>query len=225
MECSEFKLKVGAEPQHLSAAAQEHMSACAACERYAKQMRRLDARLQQALLLPVTRAATPALRREIRSATQWLAWAASLLVTAGIATAAWLVLPSFTLASELIEHYSAEQDIVVAAQPLDVSELNSVLRQAGVQLNGSAEHPIWYAMSCPFRGRDVPHLIVQTAQGRVTVMLLSHEHVRSVQRFDEQGYRGTILPSGTGSIAIIATNQAAVEEAAKHVAAAVEWIN
>ena len=224
MECIEFKRAAGAEPQRLSVAAREHMSKCLGCERYAQQMLSLDGLLQRALQVPVTNRASVGLLPETRDNSRWWALAASLLLTATIASGAWLALPRTTLASELIEHVSAEQDIVTAAQPLSVSELNQVLLGSGVRINSSRQHPVWYAKNCPFRGHDVPHLIVQTATGRVTVLLLATERVRKVQTFDEQGYRGTILPSGPGAIAIIATNQPAIEEAAKHVAAAVEWI-
>jgi len=221
MECNEFKRVAGAEPQRLSPIAQQHMAQCVACERYARHMLSLDGLLKRALQLPVPAVGNP-LQRPTSS--RWLAMAASLLLTVLIAGGSWLAWPRSTLAAELIEHVSAEQDIVAAAKPLSPKELDSVLRRAGVRLKSTPQHPVWYAMSCPFRGNDVPHLIVETAQGRVTVLLLARERVRSVQSFEEQGYRGTILPSGPGSIAIIATNEAAVAEAAQHVAAAVEWI-
>jgi hypothetical protein len=224
MECIEFKRAAGAEPQCLSVAAREHMSECVLCERYAQQMLSLDGLLQRALQLPVTSHVPLPPLLHVRNTSRWWAVAASLLLTAAIASGAWLALPRTTLASELIEHVSAEQDIVTGAQPLSISELNKVLVGSGMRINSSPQHPVWYAKNCPFRGHEVPHLIVQTAQGRVTVLLLTSERVRKVQTFDEQGYRGTILPSGPGSIAIIATNRAAIEEAAKHVAAAVEWV-
>jgi Protein of unknown function (DUF3379) len=220
MECAEFKRAAGAEPQRLSAVARDHMSRCLPCERYAQHMLSLDGLLQRALQVPVVR--SPAQLRRSTS-TRWLALAASFLLTAIVGAGAWLVLPQMTLASELIDHVSAEQDIVDTAQPLSSSELNSVLRSSGVRLSSSPEHQVWYVMACPFRGKHVPHLVVQTTQGRVAVLLLSHVRVRSVQRFDEQGYRGTILPSGPGSVAVIATNQEAVEEATQRVAAAVTW--
>jgi hypothetical protein len=223
MECAEFKLAAGAEPQRLSAAARDHMSRCAACELYAQHMLSLDGLLQRALRVPVAKPRAGHQHRS-RSTTRWLAIAASLLLTAVIGAGAWLGLPAMSLASELIEHVSAEQDIVAAAQPLSSRELNALLRASGVRLNSTPQHPVWYATSCPFRGKDVPHLIVQTAQGRVTVLMLAHVRVPWMQRFDEQGYRGTILPSGPGSVAIVATNQAAVEEATRHVAAAVAWV-
>ncbi len=50
----------------------------------------------------------------------------------------------------------------------------------------------------------MPHLVVQTASGPVTVMVLVHESVRHLMQFDEQGYRGTIVPvPGHGSIAVL----------------------
>jgi hypothetical protein len=55
----------------------------------------------------------------------------------------------------------------------------------------------------------VPHLVVQTPEGPVTVMVLVHEPVAKPQDFDEQGYRGTIVPMpGHGSLAVLARGAA-----------------
>ena len=61
-----------------------------------------------------------------------------------------------------------------------------------------------YASPCPFRGHIVPHLVVQTDRGPLTVMVL--EHVKSVAegKFTEGKYRGIVLPAGSGSIAVVA---------------------
>ena len=65
-----------------------------------------------------------------------------------------------------------------------------------------------YARSCRFRGRMVPHLVVQTEMGPVTVMVLVHESVAKPVPFDEQGYRGVIVPvPGHGSLAVLARGQ------------------
>ena len=60
-----------------------------------------------------------------------------------------------------------------------------------------------YAQSCRFRGEKVPHLVVQTDAGPVTVMVLRNEKVTAPVKFAEQGYVGTILPAGPGSVAVI----------------------
>ncbi|HTB28449.1 MAG TPA: hypothetical protein VK715_05810, partial [Steroidobacteraceae bacterium] len=73
-----------------------------------------------------------------------------------------------------------------------------------------------------------PHLVVQTDMGPVTVMVLVHESVSKPTPFDEEGYRGVILPvAGHGSLAVLAKHQsgslASVENVAARVRAAVEW--
>ena len=108
MECTEFKRAAGAEPQRLSVAAREHMSSCTGCERYAKQMLSLDDLLQRALQVPVAGGAQFPALLQVRNTPRWLALAASLLLTVLVGGASWLALPRTTLASELIEHVSAE---------------------------------------------------------------------------------------------------------------------
>jgi hypothetical protein len=85
-----------------------------------------------------------------------------------------------------------------------------------------------YAQSCLFRGRHVPHLVVQTDMGPVTVMVLVHENVTAARTFDEGGYRGTIVPvPGHGSIAVLVKGDegdlAQVESVAARVKDAIVW--
>jgi len=85
-----------------------------------------------------------------------------------------------------------------------------------------------YAASCEFRGHHVPHLVVQDTSGPVTVMVLVHESARSAVNFDEQGYRGVILPvPGHGAIAVLTRNKslgtAAVDRIAARVVGAIDW--
>jgi hypothetical protein len=74
----------------------------------------------------------------------------------------------------------------------------------------------------------VPHLVVQSAEGPGTVMVLVHERVRSATDFDEQGYRGTIVPMpGHGSIAVLmqdpGTSRREVEKIAAQVGDSMLW--
>ena len=83
-----------------------------------------------------------------------------------------------------------------------------------------------YAQSCFFRNHDVPHLVVQTEQGPVTVMVLAHENLKKAEHFNEQGYRGMIVPMpGHGSVAII-TRGASVPDTDRVVAGlsgSIQW--
>jgi hypothetical protein len=64
--------------------------------------------------------------------------------------------------------------------------------------------------------------------GPVTVMVLVHEKVSKPTPFDEQGYRGIILPvRGHGSLAVLAKHQSgdlgSVEKVAARVQDAIDW--
>jgi hypothetical protein len=63
--------------------------------------------------------------------------------------------------------------------------------------------PVVYAMPCEFRGHVVPHLVVQTPNGPMTVMLLAHERVSKRTEFSEGGFHGVLLPAGNGSVAVL----------------------
>jgi hypothetical protein len=96
-----------------------------------------------------------------------------------------------------------------------------VLQKAGVQFDTSM--PVVYAQPCTFRGRISPHLVVQTANGPMTVMLLAHEKVAARQEFSEGGYRGILLPAGEGSIAVLMQNAQVPEAVATQVISGVRW--
>jgi len=67
-----------------------------------------------------------------------------------------------------------------------------------------ARFPVTYASPCPFRGHIVPHLVVQTDRGPLTVMVLAHVKSETQGTFTEGDYRGIVLPAGVGSVAVVA---------------------
>jgi hypothetical protein len=83
---------------------------------------------------------------------------------------------------------------------------------------------ITYAHSCRFRGHYVPHLVLQTDKGPVTVMLLRHEQVRAPQTFREEGLNGIIVPAENGSIALLAQTDAGLEPLAQQMRRDVRWL-
>jgi hypothetical protein len=71
----------------------------------------------------------------------------------------------------------------------------------------------------------VPHLVVQTDGGPVTVMVLRNETLDAPVSFNEDGYSGRIVPAGPGSIAVIGSGETDLEQVAERVTAAVKWNN
>ena len=72
-------------------------------------------------------------------------------------------------------------------------------------------------------GASSPHLVVQTANGPMTVMLLAHEKISARQEFSEGGYRGVLLPAGEGSVAVLMQNGAVPDAVATQVVSGVRW--
>lgn len=228
MQCSEFRQQAGADPQHLSAEAAAHCAQCIACAAYLQQMQQLDGLLKRALEIsvPPVRVAAP-LHRDLASKPspqRWFALAASVLLSIAFG-AVWLASPQPSLAAAVIEHVEDEPDaMVTTSSRVTPAQLSDVLRRAGMRLKSGAQS-VSIARTCAFRGATIPHLVVQTQEGPVTVLVLPHEHVDSAENFTEEGYQGTILPSGPGAIALIAASDTAFKEAAARVAAEVEWVN
>jgi len=111
--------------------------------------------------------------------------------------------------------------------PVPQPRLDAVLRESHIRLKSSAGL-VTYANSCRFRGHQVPHLVVQTETGPVTVMVLTRETAKAPQRFNESGYRGMILPvPGHGSLAVLergsAFDQAILEGVASRVQNSIDW--
>ena len=74
----------------------------------------------------------------------------------------------------------------------------------------------------------MPHLVVQTSHGPVTVMVLVHVRVAKPKEFDESGYRGTIVPvPNHGSLAVLMRAPGAtianVDAIASQVRSAIVW--
>jgi hypothetical protein len=121
-----------------------------------------------------------------------------------IAGGIWLTLPQRSLAAAVVAHMAGEPDAWQRTDlAVDAPALQDVLKDSNLRLKPTAGI-VSYASSCSFRGYHVPHLVVQTSKGPVTVMVLVHEPLRKSMQFDEQGYRGTLVPvPGHGSLAVL----------------------
>jgi hypothetical protein len=82
---------------------------------------------------------------------------------------------------------------------------------------------VTYAMRCVFDGHVVPHLVVRTPEGPVTVLVLGHREVGKPLKLREDGLEGIVLPAPRGSIAVIGEGIADINAVARRVVGAVDW--
>ena len=197
MNCQEARLQIGADPGSDDPQIAAHIAQCAECSRYRQELRDMDRIVSAAL-----RVDFPAVRPTARISPRPLwAIAASLLVVL-VGALAWLLNPRDTFAAQVIDHVNGEAfSLVRTAQPADAAELEEVLARAGIRLKPD-QMLVSYAARCEFRGHAVPHLVVQTEHGPVTVLVLADETVKS-KRIDEEGFEGVVVPAPRGSLVVL----------------------
>ncbi len=221
MNCLEFRRAVGADPRTQAPEVLLHAEECAACARYRDELLRMDQLIHRALEVEVP--THPARATVMR---RWLPrWAAAASVVAVVALSLfiWLSAPRQAFAEQLVAHVEGEaQSLVRTTDIVDSERLNDVLARSGVQLKSGAG-AVSYAMRCWFRGHYVPHLVVQTERGPVTVLLLTQEQgVKRREVFDEGGFHGVVLPAPRGAVAVLGSD-ARTEEVAERFLSAVEY--
>jgi hypothetical protein len=206
-------LTLGAEPSATSPELEAHLRECAACAQFRSEMQRLDEKIRRALVIDIppqefrappapggyTIAKAPVAHSRGR---QW-ALAASVLLAVAFVLVMWGALPSHSLAADVVSHVVSE----TIDQPLDGSvderTVRTVMEQAGLRLD-PINPSIVFIRTCFIRGRLVPHFMVRTADGMATVMILPHEQIKAVERFEGNGYKGVLIPAARkGSIALL----------------------
>jgi len=216
VDCRHARVAIGGDPHDLPAEVRSHLAGCPDCSRFAEETQKLDLRLRDALNLPVNR-----FRRAASAPARRFALAASVMLAILIGGGVWLLRPQSALAGELVDHIRHESGSWTLRTVLTPAEVADVLQQAGVKFDTSM--PVVYAMACPFHGHRVPHLVVQTSNGPMTVMLLAHERISSRQEFSMDGLEGVLLPAGDGAVAVLSRDGRVPDVVAADLVSGVRW--
>lgn len=154
---------------------------------------------------------------------RWASLAGSIL--AGVVVGAWLWSGGSgnSLGDDALSHIEGEVAALAATAPAEPEVVARVLEQGGIRLRPGAGE-VLYANTCRFRGDTVPHLVVRTEVGPVALLVLRDEPAGEPSRFTGGGFSGRIVPSGTGSLALVSSTGANLEQAAAELVAAVEWL-
>jgi uncharacterized protein DUF3379 len=214
-EHRQARLHIGADPHHLPADVVAHVAGCADCRRFRDETLALDSRVHAALELPLNRfrqKAPPARR---------FALAASVVLALVVGGGFWLFRPSTALAGDVVQHVVEEADSWNMHQQLPPAQVADVLRVAGAQFD--SPFPVVYGYPCPFKGHRVAHLVVQTPNGTMTVMLIPHEQVRRRTQFSRAGMSGVLVPAGQGSVALLTRDGEVPEALADEIVSRVRW--
>ena len=212
--CEAARVEIGVDPEHASAALGAHLAGCEACRRYRDSMLKLNAGIRAALDLPLAPAATPAvdplakvvtLRRRPVPQRVW-ALAASLVLAIGAAFFLWPATQTPALARDLLAHLASGEETSSWDNTAIVADdtLDTVLQNSGVRIARDRLGDVVYAHRCQLRGRTVPHLVLRTVNGNLTVVPLAGEKLAAAEQFREGAYSGVLLPMTGGAVAVLA---------------------
>lgn len=223
MTCLEFRRRVGAEPFATDPGIEAHRRECGACARHQDELRAMDGVIRRALAVnPPPRAADPVAPPAGAARRRVFAIAASLVAGAAVGVVLLVSAPRASIAREVVGHVAHEPGAMNATAPLAPVALAAVLDPDGTRLRPGIGD-VTFAARCVFEGHVVPHLVVLTPQGPVTVLMLRHRTIAEPLRIDRQGYRGVVLPAPKGAIAIVGTGIADIDGVAQTVFDAVDW--
>jgi len=226
MNCLEFRRQVGAEPSAGGPEFDAHRHECAACARHQDELRALDALIARALAVNPARiqrqrpaagaGGVPATRR------RYLAIAASIVVGLSVGLVLLVSAPRASIAREVVDHVVHEPGTMSLLVPVAAGALARVLDPEGTRLRPGIGD-VTFAARCVHQGHVVPHLVVRTPEGAVTVLLLRHREIDEPVHIAEQGLEGVVLPAPRGSIAIVGQGLKDPAGVAQKVFEAVDW--
>lgn len=212
MNCIDFRREALARPLRLAPDAGAHAAGCESCGPFLERLREQDAELYQLLCVPAPDGladrilVAQGLRGRKRS---WL-WglAATVVLAAFVATLARPLLTGRDLAAEALAHVAHEPQAFRLASAHPHETLPRELALQGMKLARTVG-VVTYSTLCPMDPVKARHLVIATADGPVTLLLLPEDPVRRGRSVvDGHGMTAITLPAARGSLAIVARTRA-----------------
>lgn len=213
MSCLELRRAAMIDPQRIDAALLEHAEHCETCREFLSQAREMETELEAMLDVPVpqelrARVFAEAVAGPRRSRRYALAAGVALGLAAGTGLL-WKRDDPIALAG--IEFVIFEEaQAILDAKPADPATLNRVVQKLRVMKPSHFGEAV-YLGTCPFRGGMAHHVVVKTAHGKVTLLLMPDRGRVERGAATARGLEAVIAPAKGGSVAIIADSARSVE--------------
>jgi hypothetical protein len=225
MNCLEFQRVLNADPRHIPAPARQHAENCPDCARRMVKQINFDASLAHALQIP----APEGMEDRILLATRFsekrrmtlYAVAASVLIAVTVTLGPAI----FNSPSELemaIEHVLAEPEHLAETVDVSPATLNNLLAHVGARSDNALD--VTYANACDLPNGKGGHIVLNTAHGRVTLMLMPNGKSGVVKRKEMKGVIAEMYAAQHGNYSLIADSDVALVAAKQMLASHLRWV-
>lgn len=206
MNCLELRRAAMIDPRRLGTEALAHARTCDLCGVLLAEALALEDRLDDALRVPVPHGvkeraighalAAPRISRRY-------ALAAGVVLALGAGTA--MLWPrNDPLALAGIDFVVFEEaQAILDAKPADPAVLRRVAVEVGIKLPGQLGE-LRYVGTCPFGGVTAHHVVLKTAHGKATLLVLPGRRLAARAVAVARGFEAVVAPAIGGSVAIIA---------------------
>ena len=206
MNCLDLRRAVMIDPLRLDTEALKHAERCETCREFLAGAVDLEAQLDAALKVSVPHGLK---ERVMRAAiaepllSRRYAIAAGLALAAGAGTALlWTRNDPLALAGIDFVVFE-EAQAILDAKPVDLADLHRAAVEVGIKLPAQLGE-LRYVGTCPFGGATAHHVVLKTAYGKATLLLLPGRTRAARGVAAAHGLEAVVAPAIGGSVAIIA---------------------
>jgi hypothetical protein len=227
MDCETFAEQICIDPASSDPELLAHEHECQPCAAYALRVRKAESLISQALRFDAHRVQAQPARRPA-------AMFGSLAAAAVAGLAFWFGLavdrpaPTNELVVEILAHLDHEphatEFTTVSVADRDLSRVLSGDATIDLATLGATVGPVTYANKCAVAGQWMSHLVIQSGDGPLTVLLIPEQSIDGIVPLElaEQGLGGSILPAGRGAVAVLGEDDVADAQTARQVAETVD---
>lgn len=223
MNCLAVRRHLLADPGSQDSGLHEHVQQCEDCARFIRDLTSFETGLKQASKVEVPEGLASRILLRQRLGTQHqrrrrgLAMAAGLVlgvaaVLTGILTGGIGGIGTPNLEQVVLQHVNDELHHLDDRYDLSIKQVNSMLHDHGSQLTALPGRKINYAGACQIRRTKGAHLVVDAASGPITVLFMPGEFVERRSQLQDRRFRGVIIPTRQGSMAIVGEDPQQIEQ-------------
>jgi len=232
MNCLDVCRQLNGDAYSDNDAIKNHIKHCDSCAAYAAQQNKLTDALEQAINISVPEglASRILLQQSINDKQQnrfqrkrVYAIAASVVLTVSLVSGLLLVNLPIALEQVALTHVKDELNHLKDNNDVQLVTLNRLLKPFNMKLN-SEIGTIKYAGSCTIRNSKGVHIVVETASGPVTILLMPGEFVKNRKLVDDALFTGSVVPIENGSFAIIGEHRESLSDLEKRFKLGISYI-
>ena len=218
MSCLDTRRSLLAAPRERTPALSDHLVTCAECSRLAARLTDLDARIADAALVPVPDALAHRVMRGRSQRRRWPYAAAAALLCASVligfaapqlmdaaggTDSLQAVGPSHPAVAAIAMVVEQQPAYLDEARGIDVGAMEEGLKKLGLSLKKEGVR-VDYAAKCYLPDTPCDHIVLETPDGHVSVILVPDYAVGSRVLIADRRMTALVSPAGQGSYIVVA---------------------